>query len=81
MKAWTRKFLSKKPTFTTSGKSHANTVSNSEKAEKKIKFPKELWMEISQALSAANWYEEVDPETMFAAGMAVGWAEKEESVK
>jgi len=80
MKKWTREFLSKKPTLR-HGKSYSNTVTNGEKAEKKIRFPKELWLEIAHELTNNGWYDEVDRETMFAAGMAVGWAEREKSVK
>lgn len=56
MKKWTAKFISVKPTLKR-GKSYKNTLDNGDKAQAKLKFPKELWLEISKTLTAAGWAE------------------------
>jgi len=75
MKEWTKKFLSAKPTEKPSVE---NIADNARRAEERIKFPHDLWIELSRA--GRDW-RDLDGATQFAAGMAVGWAEHEESVK
>ena len=75
MKKWTMNFLSKKPDGIPSPES---AEKNGRLAAERIKFPYELWMELSRY--DVPW-EDMDPLTLFAAGLAIGWAEHEESVE
>ena len=81
MKKWTRKFL--QGTSKTITLKHEHVVSNGEKAQARIKFPYSLWMELSKEWANCKLQETpgMEPNTAFAAGMAVGWAEHEKSVK
>ena len=75
MKKWSKKFLA---AGSVGLQTRQNTISNAAKAEKKIKFPQGLWLELSEAAEEFSHY---PAETAFAMGLAVGWAEHEESVK
>lgn len=79
MKKWTKKFIAGLPA-SKAGENDANSRTNSRRAQRKLKFPSHLWMELSaeaEILRQTNF----SAVTAFAAGMAVGWAEHEKSVK
>lgn len=83
MKNWTKQFLDKKTTGTISiVKRNENAI----KAQKKIGIPKELWLDLSEynstllsSIAKLKTGEEI--ETLFMAGVAVGWAEKNNKIK
>lgn len=79
MKIFTNKFLSKN----LGGRFVDATKENAEKAQKIIGLPKELWLELSKESKNSILVDSLEDNayTIFMAGVAVGWAEKNDNVK
>jgi len=82
MKKWTEKFLRRKPL-----EKIVSAFDNALAAQKStIKFPLELWLELSTDAVCSRTIRgfarrKNKSAEIFMAGVAVGWAEKSESVK
>lgn len=80
MKQFTDKFLNR----TCVDEGFDATEHNGEQAKKLIGFPIELWLQLSTAFSLSELrqsFKNKDITSAFFAGVAVGWAEKNNKVK
>lgn len=77
MKQWTKKFINKKRKISIKKNW---LLENAKGAEKKLGLPIKLWIELSKMNQITQDYEKY-PETIFMAGVAVGWAEQNKKIK
>jgi hypothetical protein len=77
MKLFTKRFIHKIP------EEGEAMIENSEKAFKKLGLPKELWLELSKKTAHCRLINSLfkNTTTAFMAGVAVGWAEKNDKIK
>ncbi len=94
MKCWTRRFF-RKPIGPKRMKLPTGIEGNAMSAERRLGIPKELWFDLARKFQGSELEEHVtvgiysgEPcdtaksiRTAFAAGVAVGWAEKSGKVK
>ena len=74
MKKWTKKFLKQIPLKEITV---GNILLNAIKAEKKLGIPQDLWLELSDPHVLVK---ESDKQSAFMAGVAIGWAEKNNKI-
>jgi len=80
MKKWTTKFLNQE----IKDCPKQALMSNAKNAERLIGLPVKLWLELSEPNKLLNQLKKcknINIETYFIAGVAVGWAEKNNKIK
>ena len=80
MKEWTKIFLNKEIKRDEQTLEGSSAIENSVDAEKTLGLPKELWLELSTTNKLIDSLKD-NIETAFMAGVAVGYAEKNDLIK
>lgn len=86
MKRYTKKFLAKSVT----NNKRDDTAKNAKRAQKKLKLPTALWVELWRATVSSNLAESIERSEIttrsmvynaMMAGVVIGWAEAKRSIK